>query len=45
MALMGKKWILDFSAVWVGLESMAGEGFIDDGSCSEGYRSSVLGLD
>lgn len=36
MALMGKKWILDFSAVWVGLESMAGEGILMMGVAVKG---------
>lgn len=40
MALVGKQWILDLSVVWVGLESMAGQGILVMGLAVKG-----IGLD
>lgn len=36
MALVGKQWILDLSAVWVVLESMAGQGILVMGLAVKG---------
>lgn len=36
MILVGKQWILDLSAVWVRLESMAGQGILVIGIAVKG---------